>query len=436
MSNYALTNCNMIDGIHSGVQADQTILVCDGKIEKIGKTSEIKIPTNYTILNIDQNYVMPGLINAHAHLFGSGKPMKAISDDKAQKKLLRFLSTKIGHKVLDNMVKEHVLSALYSGVTTIRAVGDMLNSDINLRNRIDTGNVNGPRLLVSGPAISVTGGHGAGSFAYISDSPWEARKFVRLNLKEQVDLIKICVTGGVTDARKVGEAGALKMTLEEISAICEEAHKVGVMVAAHAESTEGVRISLQGGVDTIEHGAEFDDEIIKLFLNNPKSLRGYSCLIPTIYPAITIYKLKPEDTLMNSISIENAGIVLNEMIKGLTQATEAGILTGLGTDASCPYVTQYNTWRELEYTVNYAGLSPEAAIHNATRKNAEILGIDHITGTLENGKASDLIVLKENPLANIRALSKVLMVMRGKLFINNPQLAKLTQVEELLNTIR
>jgi imidazolonepropionase-like amidohydrolase len=435
MSDYALTNCRIIDGINSGIQENMTILVSGGKIKQIGKFSEVKTSVGYTNLDIAGKYVMPGLINAHAHLFGSGKPMKAISESKAQRKLVNMLDTKIGGEILDNMMKSHALTALNSGVTTIRAVGDLLYSDIRLRDRIDSGKLQGPRLLVSGLAISVTGGHGSDSFAYISDSPWEARKFVRKNVCEQVDLIKICVTGGVTDSKKVGQAGRLAMTLEEVSAVCEEAHKVGLLVAAHAESTEGVRIALMGGVDTIEHGGILDQEMIELFLNNPKSLQGYSCLIPTLYPAITICKLNPKDTLMNSVNIENAKIVFEGMVKGLVQATEAGVLTGLGTDSSCPLVTQYNTWRELDYTVKYAGLSPEKAIHNATSRNAKILGIDHLTGTLESGKASDLIVIKQNPLTDLRALSEVDMVMRGEILIDNPQIKKLTQVDKLLDTI-
>jgi len=435
MLNYALTNCNIIDGINPGLKEDMTMIVSDGKIEQIGKVSEVKVPEGYNNLDICGKYVMPGLINAHAHLFGSGKPMKAIGGGKSQEKVVSMLRTKIGRKILDSMVKEHALTAINSGVTTIRAVGDLFYSDVKLRNMIDSGKVNGPRLLAAGLAISVTGGHGAGSFSHVADSPWEARKVVRKNVYEQTDLIKICVTGGVTDSRVIGQAGRLAMTLEEISAVCEEAHKVGLLVAAHAESTEGVRIALLGGVDTIEHGAAFDEEIIELFLNNPKSLRGYSSLIPTLQAAVTICELNPKDTLMSSVNVENAKIVLEGMVNGLVKATEAGILTGLGTDSSCPFVTQYNTWRELEYVTKYAGLSKEDAIHNATRKNAEILGIDNLTGTLEVGKASDIIVVKENPLTDLRALSKIDMVIRGNLLIDNPQTKKIREVDELLNII-
>jgi imidazolonepropionase-like amidohydrolase len=435
MPNYALTNCRIINGTGTGIQENMSILISHGKIKQLGKVTEVKIPEGYNNLDLNGHYVMPGLINAHAHLFGSGKPMKAISGGKSQEKLAGLLNTKLGRKVLDRMVKDHVMSALNSGVTTIRAVGDLFYTDVKIRDQIDLGKLSGPRLLAAGKAISVTGGHGSGSFAAIADSPWEARKAVRKNIHEQVDLIKICVTGGVTDSRVIGQAGRLAMTLEEISAVCDEAHKIGFLVAAHAESSEGVRLALLGGADTIEHGSVFDQEIIELFLNNPKSLRGYSCLIPTLYPAITICKLNPKDTLMSPVNVENSNIVFEGMVQGLRKASKAGVLIGLGTDASCPFVTQYNTWRELDYTVRYGGITPEAAILNATGNNARILGIDHITGTLEPEKAADLIVVKENPLTDLHSLSQVELVMRGELVLDIPKVKKIPQVEELLNTI-
>ena len=162
-------------------------------------------------------------------------------------------------------MKRNALTALHAGVTTMRSVGEFFYTDVKLRDEINNGEFVGPNLLVSGFFLSVTGGHGAPFLALVGDSPWEARRNVRINVKNGVDLIKICVTGGVTDAKMVGEAGRLQMTVEEVAAICEETHKIGLRVAAHVESTEGVRVALKGGVDTIEHGSEMDDEIISLF---------------------------------------------------------------------------------------------------------------------------------------------------------------------------
>lgn len=431
---YALTHCNVIDGNYEGkVQREMTILVRNGSIEKLGKTTEVDIPEHYQTLDLKGKYVMPGLINAHVHLFGSGKPMKAIGSRKQQALMLGFLKTKLGTCILKSMVEKNAMTALHSGTTTLRCVGDIYYSDVALRKKFEKRkDLITPRVLVSGLAITITGGHGDGTFGFQGDSPWECRKGVRRNLKEEVDLIKICVTGGVTDARKIGGAGELKMTLEEISAICEEAHKNGYMVAAHAESIEGVRLALKGGVDTIEHGSDMDDEIVQLFQRNPKTLRGYAALIPTLSPALTLALLDPAVKKMNSISKINARLVYENMIQGIKKGLKENICIGLGTDASCPFVTQYNTWKELEYLVKYAGITPQCAIYHATKANAKILGIDDATGCIEEGKSADIIVMEDNPLAEIKALSNIEMIMmRGKL-IQKPKYKRIQSVDSQL----
>lgn len=434
---YGFKNCNIIDGnLTSSVRHNMTILIDGEKIHRIGSSEEVEIPSGYSVTDAQNKYVMPGLINAHVHLFGSGKPMKAIGGGSAQRHLVKLLGTKLGLIVLDRMVQEHVMAELYSGVTTVRAVGDLFYSDVKIRDKINSGKLFGPRLIVSGPAITVTGGHGYGSFAQVCDSPWEGRKCVRKNVYEQVDLIKICVTGGVSDARKIGEAGKLKMTQEEVLAICDEAHKLGCLVAAHAESTEGVRTALRGGVDTIEHGSVFDDEIIDLFRNNPKSSRGYSSLITTISPAVPLYELAPSITKLNEVSMQNDKIILEGMIEGAKQAYANGIQVGLGTDASCPFVAQYDTWRELEYVVKYVGVPTEQAIYNATMGNAKILGIEDETGTIEEGKAADVLLLDGNPLENIRLLSHPNMVISRGHAISHPRLKKINAIDEAIEKIK
>ncbi len=434
MSSYALINCSVIDGVNSGVSPNMTILVKDGIIFDIGKSKELEVTPDYKSIDISGKYVMPGLINAHVHLLASGKPMKASAGGASQDRLVKLAKTRLGNRLVDSMVKKHATAALNSGVTTMRCVGDISYSDVKLRDLINSGKTAGPRLIVSGPLICPTGGHGQ-ALGVIADSPWEVRKLARKNIFEQVDLIKICSTGGVLDAKKLGDAGRLEMTLEEISAACEEAHKAGMMVASHTQSKEGVRLALLGGVDTIEHGSPFDDEIIELFLNNPKTLRGYSCLVPTLIPAIAIGRLDSSLTNMQQVHIDNSQIIYKGMVEGMKRALEAGVKVGLGTDASCPFVTHYNTWRELDCVVKYAGLSPEQAIHNATYSNAEILGIGDITGTLEKGKCSDIIVLEKNPLEDLSTLAKPFMVMAGKTFLENPKFEAFSEVDKALETI-
>ena len=434
MANYALVNCNLIDGVQAGIQPDMTILIKGGRISKIGRSSDLRETSGYKTIDLSGKYVMPGLINAHMHLPLSGKGTKASSGGKSQDRLLKILDTRIGRSVLLKMMRTNAAAQLNSGVTTCRSMGDLFYMDVKLRNMVKSGEAEGPRLLVSGPIITPTGGHGR-SFGVVADSPWEVRRAVRRNLQEQVDVIKIASTGGVTDALKLGEAGRPTMSLEEVEAACVEAHMAGLMVASHAESTEGVRIALKAGVDTIEHGASLDDEMVELFLNNPKSLRGYSALIPTLYPAITIGNLDPSITYMTDIQIKNSVMVQEEMISGMKTAAEAGIKVGLGTDASTPFVTQYNTWRELEFVTRYAGFSAQRAIESATRINAEILGIDDLTGTLEAGKASELIVLDKNPLEDIRSLRSVSMLICGKLFIDKPKFKTFPEVDKAIDSI-
>jgi imidazolonepropionase-like amidohydrolase len=214
---YALKNCNVIYGdAKKDVEKMMTILIHeDGLIQEIGKASDLAIPSHYQTIDVAGKYMMPGLINAHVHLFADGKPFTL----SASEGLLNFafhhiLDTRLGRSVLKKRVKKNALTALHSGVTTMRSVGEFFYTDVQLRDEINTNRFVGPNLLVSGYFLSVTGGHGAPYLALIGDSPWEARKNVRLNVKNGVDIIKICVTGGVTDANMVGEAGRLQMTEE------------------------------------------------------------------------------------------------------------------------------------------------------------------------------------------------------------------------------
>ena len=434
MENYALVNCNLIDCVNPGAVPGRTILVRDGMIARIEKTGQLEVPSDCRVLDLEGKYVMPGLINAHVHLSMGGKPSKGLVAGKRQDRMVAVARTWLGRKVVDAMVKHHAQAALNSGVTTLRAVGDLNFSDVRLRDLIAAGKTIGPRILAAGSVITPTGGHGR-ALGTICDSPWEVRKAARRNILEQVDLVKICSTGGVMDARRLGEAGRPEMTLEEIAAACEEAHKAGLMVASHTQSTEGIRLALQGGVDTIEHGAALNDELIELFLHNPRSLRGYSCIVPTLYPALAIARLDCSVTHLKPVNIANSRMVYEGMVAGAMRAMEAGIKVGVGTDASCPFVTHYGTWRELDYLVRYAGFSPETVLRNATRVNAEILGISDVAGTLEKGKSADLIVVEKNPLEDVRALSKVVMVMAGRTLLEKPEVRPYPEVEAALDAM-
>ena len=442
--NIALINCTVIDGnLESTPIKDAVILVRNvqekegkddnegGVILDVGTRETIEIPADFTQIDLEGRYVLPGLINAHCHLTNSGKPTKIMKlSDKWMNRLIKFLGTPMGRVILFNMMKNNALNALNAGVTTLRTMTDPLYIDLKLRDKINQGEILGPRLLCAGKGICITGGHGFFA-SHIADSKVEVRKGVRENLRNEVDLIKILSTGGVMDARKIGEAGRPQMTLEEIETACFEAHRGNLLVATHCESTKGLEEALKGGVDTIEHGADITENLIPLFKDNPIALRGYTALIPTISAGMGMATLSAEITKITEVKRENAKLIEKGMIKGLQIAYENGIKFGVGTDASVPYSTHYDVWKELKYFMKYTDMTAQEAIYRATKNNAEILGINNTTGSIESGKFADLIVVEENPLENIETLKNVSMVMiKGKL-LKDPQVRRIQDLEEI-----
>lgn len=429
MKSYVITGGNVFTGEDDHPFTSQkNIYIENGFISKIRDTIE-PIEKGYEIINAKGMYVMPGLINLHVHLFGSGKPSKLLGGGGLQKQVLAFCKTKLGRRILMKILRGNLETILYSGVTTVRSVGDFYYSDVEIRNLIQQNQIAGPRLYVSGPAITVPGGHGDGTFAITGTTPEQLKELVHINKKHQVDLIKICVTGGVMDAKKKGEPGEVKMNLAQTRAVCEEAHKLGYHVASHTESPEGVRIALEGGVDTIEHGSVLDAHTIEVFQKHQASF------ICTLSPALPLASLPASKTKLNDLTHYNANIVLKNMIEGCKQAIEHHIPVGLGTDASCPYVTQYNMWRELSYFVKEIGVSNAFALHTATLVNAKILGIEDITGSITIGKSADILLLKENPIENLRALASIEhMLVRGRL-IKQPRYKKNMEIEKELDSL-
>lgn len=423
---YAFINCTIIEGPADKQPVPDAAVVVNstsGLIEKAGSVSGITIPSGYEKIDLGGRFVMPGLINAHAHLIASGKP--SLGDNKSTRFLLKFLKTGVGKKLALKLIRGNVENALNAGVTTIRSMGDPYGYDISARELVSSGKTAGPRLLVSGRLICATGGHGDLLTPIVIDSPWEGRRAVRTNAGMLVDHIKLISTGGVTDSRKIGEAGQVQMTIEEIAAVCDEAHRRKLTVGCHAESTEGVREALLGGVDTIEHGADFDDEIISLFLNNPNSLHGYSSYIPTLSAPDNILKNSGQIVNWDEVKQKNAELVFAGQKCGVNKAFTAGIKTGCGTDSGVPFVTHYNVWEELTLLINHGGITAAEAIETATIRTAGILGIDEFTGSITEGKSADMIVLSDNPLEKIETLASPYMVSAGKQLLRNPKVKKL-----------
>ncbi len=439
-ANLALINCNIIDGnkdskiISNGVILIKNLVesgLTPGLIEKIGTQTDIIIPSDYKKIDLKGSFILPGLINAHCHLFGNGKPMKIMNlSDSVMKMLMKILATPIGVILVKNRMKSNVINALNAGVTTLRTMGDPFYFDVKIRKKIEGGRFIGPRLLVSGLGLCPTGGHG-GMLGFIADDKGEIRKRIRQNAREEVDHIKILSTGGVMDAKMIGEAGRPQMTVEEIETACYEAHRANLLVATHCESTDGMKEALEGGVDSIEHGAEIPDNLIPFFKSNPKSLRGYTAVTPTISAGMALATLHYKDTKITPIKFENAKLIEKGMIRCLQKAYQNNIRFACGTDASVPYSTHYGVWKELKYYLRYTNMSAQEAIYFATKNTAEVIGIDKITGSIEVGKSADLQIVQENPLENIDALGKVSMVLiRGHL-IKHPKVNKIKKLEKV-----
>jgi imidazolonepropionase-like amidohydrolase len=440
-TNYALINCTIIDGdknskaINNGVILIKNIMEEEtdekpGKIVAVGQKGDIKIPESYKIIDLKGKYVLPGLINAHCHLTGSGKPTFLMKlSDKWLNRFLKILETPLGRILLKSMMKKNALNALNAGITTMKTMSDPIYMDLKVRDEVNEGKYIGPRLICAGKGICITGGHG-GVMAYIADSIPEVRKAVRRNLREGVDFIKILSTGGVMDAEKIGEAGRPQMTIEEIKTACFESHRGNLLVATHCESTKGIEEALEGGVDSIEHGAAIPDELIPLFKENPNSLRGYTYLTPTISAGMGLAALPKEETKITEIKKQNAVLIEKGMIQGLQKAYQSGIKFSVGTDASVPYSIHYEVWKELYYFTKYTGMSNQEAIYYGTKNNAELLGIDDETGSVEEGKFADLIITEKNPLEDIEALADVEQIFIKGYFIKNPKVKKIKGLEE------
>lgn len=410
---YAFTHATVLDGTADmEPRPNATVVVNDeGRIAAIGAADEATAPANAQEIDLKGAYLVPGLVNLHVHLCGSGKPTSA---GAAGDLIDKVVGNPIGMWYLRRIIKKHAQQQLASGVTTVRSVGDPGFADVDVRDAINAGKYQGPRLLTSGVGVTVPEGHGAGLFAHIAKTPEQAREIVRDCFARKCDLVKLFITGGVFDAEKKGEPGVLRMSPEIAAAAVDEAHKLGMATAAHIESAEGVRVGLEAGVDTIEHGADLTPELIALFKENGVGRK--SSLTCTVSPALPFVELGPEKTHSTEIQKVNGNIVYKGIVHAAQAALEAGIPVGLGTDSACPYVTHYDMWREVVYFERIVGAPRKLALHTATLGNARILGLGDETGSIEVGKAADLIVLEENPLENLEALRQVKMVMaRGKL---------------------
>lgn len=421
---YAYINGKVLSGDKDMQVKQGLVIVTEGeKITDIVK--EVPKSPDMKVVDLEGRCIMPGLINMHVHLAGNGKPQKKQRDNEKLVKTL--MGTALSRAVAYKVVSDFARTELLSGVTTIRTVGGLGDFDTRLRDEIAAGKRVGPRILAANEGISVPGGHMAGSVAVAAHSIDEALKQLEHAENEKVDLVKLMITGGVLDAKEKGVPGELKMKPEMVKAVCDRAHAAGYKVAAHVESPEGVKVALANGVDSIEHGAKPDDEMIRLF----KEKNAFLCT--TISPAVP-YALF-DRSLTNATEVEqyNGNIVFDGIVECARAALANDIPVVLGNDVGCPWITQYDFWRELCYFHKYTGVSNAFALYTATKRSAELAGIGDITGSIEKGKCADMIVTKDNPLDRLEALRHVDMVIARGRVIDSPKIKVNSLVERELD---
>lgn len=418
---YVIINAKLLNGHRDmHVEEGKYIYVNEGKIEKITKSLE----DGYDIVDLEGKYILPGLINMHVHLAGNGAHSGKQKDNKKTVDFL--LSNPVTRAIAYQMVCNFAKLELYGGVTTIRTVGGLKDFDTRLRNEIKAGKKTGPTILAANEGITVEGGHMAGSIARVARNNEEAKRFVEASYAQGVDLVKLMVTGGVLDAKEKGVPGEMKMPEDMIQTICKKAHQLGLLTSAHVESTEGVKAALRNGVDSIEHGAKPDQEMIDLF----KEKKAF--LITTLSPALPFALFDPSVSKVDDTQLFNGKMVFDGIVECSKAALENHIPVGLGNDVGCPWITQYDFYRELVYFHKYVGVTNGFALYTATLQNAILAGISDVTGSIDAGKQADMIVVKENPLDDLNALKNIDIVFtKGKMV--HPKIKRDKEIEKRLD---
>jgi len=370
--------------IGNGEVIERGTVVVDGNLVKfVGPAKKYPPSKKDTVFDISGKTILPGLIDCHVHLCldGSPDPMTSISKDSIPQ-----VTLKAAH---------HARLTLEAGVTTIRDMGSRDYVDIAIRDGIESGILQGPRMLCSGKLICMTGGHGW-QFGREANGADEVRAAVREQLKAGADLIKLMATGGVM-TRGV-EPGSTQFTLEELIAGVEEARKAGRRTASHAQGTEGIKNSLWAGIHSIEHGFFLDEEAIELMLETK------AFIVPTLSAPYQIIKAGIRRGVP-AYAVEKSKAVMRSHWQSVKKAHRAGIPIAMGTDAGTPFNCHGENLKEMELLVTL-GFTPMETIVATTKTASELLGLEKNLGTLEKGKRADLIVVDGNPLDDISLLQK------------------------------
>lgn len=388
MQQLVLKAGQLIDG--NGQLLENAALVIENKrIAYVGTAEAAVYEPNAKVVELPKATIVPGFIDAHVHLDlpPVGDPEGIIRAESDAATAFRCVG--------------HAKATLLNGVTTVRDMGAKNFIDVDLRDAIAAGTILGPRMLVSGLSIVMTGGHGW-FLSREADGPEEVRKAVREQLKAGVDQIKLMATGGVMTPG--AEPGAAELTYEELKAAADEAARHGKRTATHAQGTTGIKNSVLAGITSVEHGIFLTDEVIQLMVE-----KG-TYLVPTLAAPYWIAKHGVAAGIPDYM-VRKTEQVISAHGNSFRKALAAGVKIAMGTDAGTPFNKHGHNTYELQLLVKN-GMEPMAALEAATRVGAELLGVIDEVGTLEVGKLADVVVLDGDPIADIKNVRDVRMVIK------------------------
>lgn len=392
---------HLLDVKTGNLLAGQTLVVVGQTIQSIAPTASAPAQPGDDVVDLAGLTVMPGLIDVHTHLTMDTNfdPYHELTETDAKEAINGVVNAR---------------TTLLAGFTSVRNVGAGGYTDIDLRDAINSGQIVGPHLQVSGPALGITGGHCDDNllpFHYhsvgdgVADGIAQVQHQVRQNIKYGADLIKICATGGVLS--KGDDPQASQYTLEELRAIVADAHRLGRRVAAHAHGAQGILWASLAGVDSIEHGSYINDAAIA------EMKKDGTYLVPTLYLEDWILEKGNLPPFYHQKMVDVSAVAKSN----IKHAMQAGVKIALGTDAAV-YPHGLNA-HELDVYVNKLGMSPLAALQSATINAADLMGWTAKTGTLEPGKWADIIAVEKNPLDDVRVLQDVKFVMKAGVVYKN-----------------